>query len=226
VKGVGVSRELQRPATQRAATLGAVILLHLAFVALLVTQSGAMVYLVRPEMLTRVIPSSTPKPPKPPEIKPQLPPILMPVPIPEVNLPPPPTQSSAPRAIIRVGPPVAHFGAANGDAGLGLDVATTSGGGVRGRGSLGDFEAAVKRAVLRRKVQPALAWDRRNTCVINYTVSVARDGSLAGLSIDACAIPEINDAARNAIREAAPFPPPPDLGAATYDVHGTLIFHP
>jgi outer membrane biosynthesis protein TonB len=105
-------------------------------------------------------------------------------------------------------------------------VATTSGGGVRGRGSLGDFEAAVKRAVLRRKVQPALAWDRRNTCVINYTVSVARDGSLAGLSIDACAIPEINEAARNAIREAAPFPPPPDLGAPTYDVHGTLIFHP
>jgi protein TonB len=226
VKGVGVSLELQRPAAQRFATLGAVILLHLAFVALLVTQSGVIVYLIPHEMLTRVIPSSTPKPPKPPEIKPKLQPVLMPVPIPEVNVPPPPAQSSAPRAIIRVGPPVAHFGTANGDAGLGLEVATTSGGGVRGRGSLGEFEAAVKRAVLRRKVQPTLAWDRRNTCVINYTASVARDGSLAGLAIDACAIPEINEAARNAIREAAPFPPPPDLGAAQYDVHGTLIFHP
>ena len=218
---------MQRPAAQRAATLAAVVLLHLAFVALLVTQSGVITYLVPPEMLTRVIPSSTPKPPPPPEIKPKLPPILMPVPIHEVNVQPPPSaQTSAPRAIIRVGPQVAHFGTANGDAGLGLDVATTSSGGARGRGSLGDFEAAVKRAVLRRKVQPSLAWDRRNTCVVNYTVSVSRDGSLASLSIDPCAIPEINDAARAAIRAAAPFPPPPDLGAPAYDVHGTLIFHP
>jgi protein TonB len=224
-----VNLEPQQPAAQRAATLGIVALLHLAFVALLVSQSGTITYLLPPEMLTRILPSSTQKPPKPPEIKPVLPPVLMPVPIPEVNLPPPPTQSSAPRAIIRVGPtgpPVSHFGAATGDAGLGLDVATTTGGGVRGRGSLGEFEAAVKRAVLARKVQPFLAWDRRNTCVINYTVSVARDGSLAALSIDACAIPEINEAARNAIRQAAPYPPPPDLGAAHYDVHGTLIFHP
>lgn len=221
-----MSLELQRPAAQRAATLAAVVLLHLAFVALLVTQSGVITYLVPREMLTRVIPSSTPKPPPPPEIKPKLPPILMPVPIPEVNVPPPPTQTSAPRAFIRVGPPVAHFGAANDDAGLGLDVATTSSGGARGRGSLGEFEAAVKRAVLQRKHQPSLAWDRRNTCVVNYTVKIARDGSLAGVSIDPCAIPEINDAARNAIREAAPFPAPPDLGAPTYDVHGTLIFHP
>jgi len=222
-----VSLELQRPAAQRAATLAAVVLLHLAFVALLVTQSGAITYLVPAAMLTRIIPSATPKPPPPPEIRPKLPPILMPVPIPEVNVTPPPSaQTSAPRAIIRVGPQVAHFGTASDDAGLGLDIATTASGGARGRGSLGDFEAAVKRAVLRRKVQPSLAWDRRNTCVVNYTVSVARDGSLAALSIDPCAIPEINDAARTAIRAAAPFPPPPDLGAPTYDVHGTLIFHP
>jgi protein TonB len=97
---------------------------------------------------------------------------------------------------------------------------------VRGRGSLGAFEAAVKRAILARKVQPALAWDRRNTCVVNYTASVAQDGSLAALHIDPCAVPEINQAAQAAIRGAAPFPPPPDLGGRSYDVHGTLIFHP
>jgi protein TonB len=84
----------------------------------------------------------------------------------------------------------------------------------------------VRRAVLARKVQPSLAWDRRNTCVINYVVSVGRDGSLAGLRIDACAVPEINAAAEAAIRAAAPFPAPPDLGGAHTDVHGTLIFHP
>jgi protein TonB len=62
--------------------------------------------------------------------------------------------------------------------------------------------------------------------VINYTVTVARDGSLAGLTIDACAVPEINAAAAAAIRAAAPFPAPPDLGAPRTDVHGTLIFQP
>ena len=84
----------------------------------------------------------------------------------------------------------------------------------------------MKRAILSRKVQPSLAWDRRNTCVINYTARVARDGSLAGFQIDACAIAEINGAAATAIQRAAPFPRPPDLGARIYDVHGTMIFHP
>ncbi len=151
--------------------------------------------------------------------------------MPEIAVAPPPTSPGAPRAILRVapsGPPAAHFGLAGGDTGLGVAIATTrgGGGGARGRGSLGDFEAAVKHAILLHKVQPVLAWDRRNTCVVNYTASVAPDGSLAGLSIDPCAIPEINEAARTAIRSAAPFPPPPDLGGRRYDVHGTLIFHP
>ncbi len=84
----------------------------------------------------------------------------------------------------------------------------------------------MKRAILRRKVQPTLAWDRRNTCVVNYTASVAADGGLAGFHIDPCAVPEINQAAQNAIRMAAPFPRPPDLGGRSYDVHGTLIFQP
>ena len=210
-----MSLERQRPAAQRAATLAAVALLHLAFVAILVTQSGVITYLGPSEMLTRIIPSTTPKLPKPPEIKPQLPPILMPVPIPRGKC------AALPNANLRAArhhprrPPRRPF---------------------RHRQrrcqprprrrhhqqrrrprprSPGEFEAAVKRAVLQRKRQPSLAWDRRNTCVVNYTVKIARDGSLAGLSIDPCAIPEINDAARNAIREAAPFPAPPDLGAPT-----------
>jgi protein TonB len=131
--------------------------------------------------------------------------------------------------VIRVAPAapaVSHFGPAGSDSGLGVEVTTNAGGGARGRGSLADFQAAVKRAVLARKVQPSLAWDRRNTCVVNYTVSVAQDGALVGLSIDRCAVPEINAAAEVAIRGAAPFPPPPDLGAARTVVHGTLVFRP
>ncbi len=221
--------QLQQPATGRAATLGVVALLHIALIALLVTQSGTVAFLLPKSFTTTILPNDRPKPVKPPEIQPKLPPVTMEVPIPEVDVQPPPTQASAPRAIIRVGPqgpPVSHFGAAAGDTGIGLNLATSAGGGTRGRGSMGDFEAAVKRAVLAHKVQPTLAWDRRNTCTINYTASVAANGSLAGLSIDACAIPEINAAAEAAIRAAAPFPAPPDLGASHYDVHGTMIFHP
>ena len=215
---------------QRAVSLGIVVLVHAGLIALILTQTGAIDALLPPAEPVKLLARDTPPPPPPPPIKPLLPPPeLLPVPIPEIAVAPPPPSSSAPRAIVRVGPtgpPLSHFGAASGDAGLGVAVATTGAGGARGRGNLGNFEAAVKRAILSRKVQPVLAWDRRNTCVVNYTASIARDGSLAGMQIDPCAIAEINDAARTAIREAAPFPPPPDLGARTYNVHGTLIFHP
>ena len=80
--------------------------------------------------------------------------------------------------------------------------------------------------MLAAKRQPSLAWDRRNTCVVAYRVSVTRTGALAGFSIDPCGVPEINAAARATIQGAGPFPPPPDLGAAASEVHGSLIFHP
>ena len=168
-------------------------------------------------------------PPPPARLMPVLRlPDLTPIAAPDIVI----AQPASPRAPLATtpnaphAPAASHFGPATGDAGLGVEVATTAGGGARGRGSLADFQAAVRRAVLARRVQPALAWDRRNTCVVNYTVSVRPDGSLAGLSIDPCAVPEINAAAESAIRDAAPFPAPPDLGAARTVVHGTLVFRP
>ena len=215
---------------QRAVSLGVVVLLHVILGAIILSSSGATRYLAPIISQIVTLPKALPRPPPPPPIVPIIPPPdLLPVPAPEIAVAPPPSSASAPRAIVRVGPkgpPVSHFGSASADTGLGLALAVSGTGGAQGRGNLGDFEAAVKRAVLRRKIQPVLAWDRRNTCVVNYTVSVARDGSLAGFHIDPCAIPEINEAARTAIREAAPFARPPDLGGATYDVHGTMIFHP
>jgi protein TonB len=225
-----VSASFDRPVSERAISLGIVAALHAALLLLIVARGGVVPGLTRVAEPVQLLPADRPPPPPPPPIRPTIPPPeLLPVPVPEIAVAPPPTASGAPRAILRVapsGPPAAHFGLAGGDAGLGVALATTRGGGARGRGNLGDFEAAVKHAILIHKVQPVLAWDRRNTCVVNYTASVAPDGSLAGLSIDACAIPEINEAARAAIRNAAPFPPPPDLGGRKYDVHGTLIFHP
>ena len=213
---------------QRAVSLGVVVLLHVLLIALLISQSAAVRGLIPTITIAHIIEAPAERP-KPPAIKPPIQPPLMEIPVPEVNVAPPPTQNAAPRVVVRVGPhgpPASHFGAASGDAGLGIDAATTAGGWAGSRGSLGDFEAAVKRAVLSHKRQPALAWDRRDTCVVNYAVRVSRSGALAGLSIDPCGVPEINEAAQAAIRAAAPFPAPPDLGAAVTTVHGTLIFQP
>ena len=215
--------------TQRAATLGAVIALHILL--LLVLSSTGTIPPILPALLpARLIIQSRRPPPPPPRIQPTLAaaPALA-VPVPEVKLAaPPPVQPLAPRAIARAAPAAraaSHFGAAT-DSGLGLDVAAGSGGGAGARGTLAQFEAAVRAQVLAAKHQPRQAWDRRNTCVVNYRVSVSRSGGLSGFSIDPCGVPEINEAARAAIRAAGPFPPPPDLGGGSTDVHGTLIFHP
>ncbi len=171
-----------------------------------------------------------PKPPPLPRIQPALaaaPPAF--VPQPEIRLAaPPPVQATAPRAITRAvqaAHAASHFGAAT-DSGLGLDVAASAGGGNGARGTLAAFEAAVRARVLAAKRQPVQAWDRRKTCVVNYRVSVASNGALAGFSIDPCGVPEINQAARDAIGQAGPFPPPPALGGTTTEVHGSMIFHP
>jgi protein TonB len=220
--------DLKPPASERAVSLVAVAALHVLLVLLLVTQSGTVQSLLPHALQVNLLHPAAP-PPTPKQITPDLAlPAAAEIPIPEIVIAQP-SSPTALKSVVRVAPhvpPANHFGPAAGDSGLGVEVATSAGGGARGRGSLGDFEAAVKRAVLHRRVQPTLAWDRRNTCVINYTVSVSRDGALAGFHIDPCAVPEINQAAQDAIRAAGPFPPPPDLGAAHYEVHGSLIFHP
>jgi len=217
------------PATQRIVSLGVVAGLHGLLIALLLSQTDTVqIGLPRVLQAVRILAPQRPKPP-PPSLMPVLKlPDLAPIPAPDILIAQPASHRLL-RAVVPMAPPApaaAHFGPAADDAGLGIEVATTAGGGVRGRGSLADFQAAVRRAVLARRIQPALAWDRRNTCVVNYTVSVGVDGSLAGLSIDPCAVPEINAAAEAAIRAAAPFPAPPDLGAASTAVHGTLVFRP
>lgn len=215
--------------SQRAVALGVVALLHVLLLAAL-TSTGVI-----PPLLPAVLPATLVlAPPKPPPPLARIQPILsappsLAVPLPEITLAaPPPVQPLAPRAITRAapsGPPASHFGAAS-DSGLGLDVAAGAGGGSAARGTLAGFEAAVRARVLAAKHQPSLAWDRRDTCVVNYRVSVSRSGALAGFSIDPCGVPEINAAARKAIQSAGPFPPPPELGAAASEVHGTLVFHP
>jgi protein TonB len=198
--------------------------LHLVLIAVLVSQSAAVRDVLPTVLRLRVIPAVRPPPPPPPIRPLDLAPTPA-IPMPDFKVaaaaqPPLATQAA------RAAPQAARFGAASGDAGLGIDVAASAGGGDAGRGSLADFEAAVKRQVLARKRQPSLTWDRRNTCVVAYTVTITSTGALAGMTIEPCAVPEINQAARDAVLSAAPFPSPPDLGARTYAVRGSLVFRP
>ena len=214
---------------RRAVAGGAVFFLH-GLLLLVIVLAPAPPRPVRQGVAAQlIVQAPKPPPPPPPLAAPALPPPPpMVVPLPEIRLAAPsvvPPTAATPRVVTRSAPPAARFGAAADD-GLGLDLATSAGGGAGSRGTLAGFEAAVRRQVLAGKRQPALAWDRRNTCVVDYRVTVSRSGHVAGFAIEPCAIPEINEAARRAIAQSGPFPPPPDLGAATYDVHGTLIFHP
>lgn len=215
--------------TTRVVTLCGVIAFHVLLLAVL-RSTGRIPALLPLILPARLILASSPPPPPPPLVRPTLSAApAAPVPVPEITLAEqPPDRPASPRAITRapaVAHPAGHFGAAT-DGGLGLDVAVARGGGSGTRGSLAGFEAGVRSRVLAGKRQPALAWDRRNTCVVAYRVTVTSGGALAGFSIDPCAVPEINAAAREAIAHAGPFPLPPNLGAATTEVHGTLIFHP
>ncbi len=221
---------LRSSGTQRLVALSLVAGLHVLLLVAL-TSTGALPALLPAVVPATLILATPPRPPPPlPRIQPALsapPPIA--VAAPEIRLAAPAqAQPLTPRAITRAAPAAQAAGrfAAATDGGLGLDVAASGGGGLAARGSLAGFEAAVRARVLAAKRQPSLAWDRRNTCVVAYRVSVTRTGALAGFSIDPCGVPEINAAARAAIQGAGPFPPPPDLGAAASEVHGSLIFHP
>jgi protein TonB len=224
-----VQVDFDTPGARRAVSLAAVAGLHILVIALLMSQSASFRAALPIITRTRLLPEPAPRPPPPPAITPRLAPPAMFVPLPSIAVAAPPERPAAPRAVAP-GPnraaPGLHFGAATGGVGTGLDIDAAAGGGAASRGSLADFEAAVKRKVLAGKRQPSLAWDRRNTCVVNYALRIDRAGGLAGFTIAPCAVPEINEAARQAIRLAAPFPAPPDLGAASVAVRGSLIFGP
>ncbi len=225
--GAASRDRLKTGVAARALALGLVAALHLVFV-LFLGRGGLPVPQTRFVQPARLIPETRPPRPRPPPIPTPLaampPAAFLPLPDVQIASQPPALPAAITPPLRSAGRLQSHFGAAT-DAGLGLDVGTSSGGGAGARGSLAGFEAAVRRAVLAGKRQPTLAWDRRDTCVVNYAVRVDSSGGLAGMRIDPCAVPEINAAARAAI-EAAALPRPPDLGAASYEVHGSLIFRP
>ncbi|HEX5806574.1 MAG TPA: TonB family protein [Macromonas sp.] len=87
-----------------------------------------------------------------------------------------------------------------------------------------DYADAVKSRIVAARLYPAEARQTFQECFVAYTVTVDRNGALLSYDIDRCGNALLDQAARTAIEQAAPFPVPPDQGAERYDIHGSLVF--
>ncbi|WP_193333433.1 TonB family protein [Duganella sp. FT27W] len=71
---------------------------------------------------------------------------------------------------------------------------------------------------------PREAKMRRQQGKVGYRLTLSPQGALLSFDIDSSGIPALDEAAREAIRRAAPFPKLPDLGGASYLLAGNIVF--
>lgn len=71
---------------------------------------------------------------------------------------------------------------------------------------------------------PREAKMRRQQGKVAYRLTLNPQGALLSFDIDSSGIPALDEAAREAIRRAAPFPKLPDLGGASYLLAGNIVF--
>ncbi len=71
---------------------------------------------------------------------------------------------------------------------------------------------------------PREAKMRRQQGKVAYRLTLSPQGALVSFDIDSSGIPALDEAAREAIRRAAPFPKLPDLGGASYLLAGNIVF--
>lgn len=64
----------------------------------------------------------------------------------------------------------------------------------------------------------------RQQCMVSYEITVDRQGNMVSYKFDRCGSDKLDAAAEAALKKSGPFPPPPDLGAETYVIHGRQIF--
>lgn len=59
---------------------------------------------------------------------------------------------------------------------------------------------------------------------VGYRLTLGPDGALLGVEIASCGVEALDEAAREAIKRAAPFPKLPGLGGSSYLLAGNIIF--
>jgi outer membrane biosynthesis protein TonB len=66
--------------------------------------------------------------------------------------------------------------------------------------------------------------DFRQQCVVDYEITVDRNGNMLSYKYEPCGNAKLDAAADAGLRKSGPFPPPPNLGAESYVIYGTQIF--
>ncbi len=99
-----------------------------------------------------------------------------------------------------------------------------------------DYADKVKAKVVANLVRPdgavykAQAGDKSDArsmlrqCTIPYEITVDREGKVLSFQIESCGDKLLDAAAEAALQKSGPFPPPPNLGAATYVIYGSANF--
>lgn len=87
-----------------------------------------------------------------------------------------------------------------------------------------DYAEKVKSRVNAAIVYPADARRFLQQCWVAYTLTVDRNGTMLDYKIDNCGDDRLDAAAEAALIKGGPYPPPPDTGAASYEIHGAFVF--
>jgi periplasmic protein TonB len=211
---------------------GITILIHVALGAALLLMKQPIIRPLVEHVLYLAPPVPPPPPPPPPEpVRPEIKPpepvtpqlTEAPKPIEKPRKPAPAAAPPAARPPANDGPPVHYFGGP----GAGTGVATSGLGSVgdgTARHAPSDYAEKVKARILANKVFPMEAQLKRQECVITYSVTVDKSGHMIAHHIDPCLYPLVNQAAEQAILKSGPYEPP-ENGADTRVVYGTLPFH-
>ena len=136
---------------------------------------------------------------------------------------------------VEAGPP-AHEISTNDDEWVAPRVNSNKGFVIGARRAPSDYSDKIQNQVLSHVDTPKDAYYKpprnykgdmevlRQECVVGYEVTIDRQGNIVSLKMDPCGNDKYDAAAEKAVRDAAPYQPPPDLGADTYVIQRRIIF--
>ena len=87
-----------------------------------------------------------------------------------------------------------------------------------------DYVNQVYARINRNADYPREARLRRQQGRVGYKLTLDPQGALVSFEIQSCGSDVLDEAARDAIKRAAPFPKLPDLGGSTYLLAGSIVF--
>ncbi|MYM82716.1 TonB family protein [Duganella sp. FT50W] len=87
-----------------------------------------------------------------------------------------------------------------------------------------DYVNQVYARINRNADYPREAKMRRQQGKVGYRLTLNPDGSLVSFDIQSSGVEALDEAAREAIRRAAPYPRLPDLGGGSYLLAGNIVF--